>query len=185
MSQAKDRTQADLNRRSLFRKVGIGALFGWAGMMTTKNAQAQTSPHAYWTHGNAVTAQFPELLDSVQHRGTGTVFKGQPGTEHWFHIPLSAPVFVRTDRPTVFGANVAMKTSSGVFLREVKLFDGENEIGATMNLNETGEVFQRVDILTEVYFVGLGLSARVEFSESSPQSEVHIISAGVDLSIVD
>jgi hypothetical protein len=185
MNQDKNRTQADLNRRSLFKKVGIGALIGAAGMMKASNAQAQTAPHSYWVHGNAATVQFPDLLDSIEYRGTGAVFKGQPGTENWFHIPISVPVFIRADRPTLFGANLALRTSDGVFLREVKLFDGENEKGAAIDLNESGEVFQRIDILDLVYFFGLGISAKVEFSSSSQQSEVHIISAGVDIQVAE
>lgn len=68
-------------------------------------------------------------------------------------------------------------------MREAKVFDGEAEKGATAGLSGTGEIFQRIDIVDPVYYAGLGISVRIEFSASSNDSEVHIITAGVDLSV--
>lgn len=177
----KQDTQTNLNRRSWLKKIGVGALAGAAALMTTKKAAAQTNIYAYWTHGNVARAQFPELLDQVEYRGTGAVFKGQPGTENWFHVPLGHAVFLNFGRATVFGANLQLETSGGVFLREIKLFDGNREIGATSDLSETGVIFQRVDIFDPEFVAGMGISARVEFSSQTTRSEVEIIAAGVDL----
>lgn len=131
-----EHTQANLNRRSWLKKIGVGALAGVAAMMTTKKVTAQQNPHAYWTQGNVARAQFPELLEKVEYRNTGAVFKGQPGTENWIHLPLTVPVFINQGRPQLFGANVSMRTSEGVFLRESKLTDGVRDLGASQDLSE-------------------------------------------------
>lgn len=183
MNHNEGRVQQDLGRRSLLKKVGVGAIVGFAAMLKPKTANAQSNPYSFWVHGNAARAQFPDRLNRVEYRSGGAVFEGKPGTENWFHIPISAPVFIRIDRPTLFGANLSLRATDGVFLREAKLFDGEVEKGTTVGLAETGEVFQRIDIVDPVYFFGLSISARIEFSEMAQASEVHIISAGVDLSV--
>ena len=74
-----------------------------------------------------------------------------------------------------------LELQKGCFCEKSKVFDGEAEKGATTGLSGTGEIFQRIDIVDPVYYAGLGISARIEFSASSTDSEVHIIAAGVDL----
>lgn len=181
MRKHRERVGDGVARRSLLRRVGIGSLAGFAAMMTGKKALAAENPYSFWVHGNAARVQFPDRLESVEYRRTAAVFKGKPGTENWFHLPISAPVYIRIGRPTLFGANLSLKASDGVFLREARLLDGETELGSTTGLSGTGEVFQRIDIANPAYFAGLGISARIEFSPSSTVSEVHIIAAGVDL----
>jgi len=180
-----NKTQAEttVNRRSWLKKIGVGALVGAAGLMTSRKATAQTTERSIWTHGTATQVQFADRLDLIEYRSTGAFFKGQPGTDNWFHLPISMPVLLNGGRPTIVIGVVAMNTSDGVFLRESRVTDGSRMIGMSQDLNESGEVFHRIEILEPVPFVGVNISVRVEFSNLTGSSELEIISAGLDMNV--
>ncbi len=181
---SKTQTETNVNRRSWLKKIGVGALVGAAGMITSRKATAQTTDEqSIWTHGTATQVQFADRLDLIEYRSTGAFFKGQPGTDNWFHLPITVPVFLNGGRPSVVVALVALNTSDGVFLRESRVSNGDRIIGMSQDLNESGEVFHRIEITEPVLFLGVNISVRVEFSNLTGSSELEIISAGLDMNV--
>lgn len=185
MNKKNEIENEKIDRRALLKTAGIGALAGGMTMLGSKEAAAQAPNYSYWAHGNAIRVQFPDRLSRVEHRATSAVFFGQAGTENWFHMPFTNPVFIVDSRPVIEGALMLLVASENVFLREIRLFDGLTERGFTEDLEATGEITQRVDIFDPTVFLGLNLSIRVEFTEAAQNAQVEIIGAGLDLLVPD
>ena len=172
-----------LDRRTLIKTAGIGAVAGGMTILNSKRAKAQSQNHSYWVHGNSARVQFPDRISTTEFRSTGAYFQGQPGTENWFHLPFTNPVTILGQRPQVAGALLRALSSENVFVREVKLFDGNFERGFSGDLETTGDITQFIDITSPTLFIGAGISALVEFTDAPGASELEIIGAGLDLLI--
>jgi hypothetical protein len=183
MNKSEESAQANMGRRALFKTAGIGALAGGIGLLASHEAVAQPQSYSYWTHGNAVRVQFPERLSRTSYEATSAAIFGIAGTENWFHIPFTNPVFIVDQRPQILDAIVLLNASENVFLREARLFDGKTERGFSQDLEATGEITQRIEISDPTVFLGLGISFRVEFTEAAVNAKLEIIGAGLDLII--
>ena len=185
MNKKNELATAKIDRRALLKTASIGALAGGMAMMASQESQAQAGDYSYWAHGNAARVQFPDRLSRVENRATSAVFFGQAGTENWFHMPFTNPVFIENQRPQISGALMILVASENVFLREIRLFDANSERGFTEDLEATGEITQHVDVFDTTVFLGIGVSIRVEFTQAAQNAQVEIIGAGLDLFIPD
>ncbi len=87
---------------------------------------------AMWVHGNIVEAEYLDRLQSWIRRGWGTHFIGKPGTDNWFHFPITTPVILdgnplRVAKVFVF-YDTHLVTAAGPIITDIHVYDGLNKV---------------------------------------------------------
>ena len=95
---------------------------------------------AMWMHGNTVVVEHPENLLALDHRGWGTEFKLQRGTDSWFHISIPTPLILENQRSQLVRVFLCFNTpESDGHISNVHLYDGCNSFQAFDNLFLVGD----------------------------------------------
>jgi hypothetical protein len=157
---------------------------------------------AVWAHGTVVEAEYPGNLQGLVRRGWGTHFVGKPGTENWFHIPITTLpildgqrlklvkvfVFYNTDTPVVAAARP--------YITDVHVYDGPSKIKEFSGLgNLAGKHDAAIDTANSWAVTpnipvqwGVSLSVHVHFppplpAGASPNYEILFTAAGADFTV--
>src|SRR2546423_92927 len=94
--------------------------------------------YASWTHGNALTVESPEKMNSIGHYGWGADMSVKAGQSTWFHIALPTPVIVgdvRSQLQKVF----LLFDGQGGRISQVHVYDGSSKVQEFNDLNLNGE----------------------------------------------
>jgi len=95
---------------------------------------------AMWMHGNTVVVEHPENLLALDHRGWGTEFKLQRGTDSWFHISIPTPLILENQRSRLVRVFLCFNTpESDGHISNVHLYDGYNSFQAFDDLFLVGD----------------------------------------------
>jgi hypothetical protein len=93
-----------------------------------------------WKHGNALTVQTPENIESgEQHFGWGTDINILAGKGSWFHVPLPVPAVVDEYPVYLKQTFLLFKTESCAFLQHVHIYDGLRSLQEFNNLHFDGD----------------------------------------------
>lgn len=141
---------------------------------------------AVWTHGNALTIESPERLDSAVRFGWGTDVTVKGGQGSWLHIPLASPVIVDGDRTRLERVFILFKSEAGS-IRDVHVFDGANRFREFGNLNCTGDHRNGLDAANTFNFPqahsvswGIGISFWFVCDPGATSAMLSVVSAGGD-----
>ena len=108
---------------------------------------------ASWVHGNAVVAESPPAEDgglfNFNHFGWGTQITMRPGFSRWFHVAISAPVFLDNARMKLIRIflgfqQIAEYRNSGL-IEDVHLWDGRRRIAMLSNRDFVNAPAARID----------------------------------------
>lgn len=168
---------------------------------------------AIWTHGNAAQPQFVGGISitspgTTGHQtaqvanqpwtdivglpqGPGKVFRGQGGTDNWFHFALPTPVLDAGKRARLEQAFVLFNSDPDVQVTAVMIFDGARAVDTSempagvsgrhdgsagiADLQDNITRF-RVESRPEIFW-GVGISVRVRFSR---EGNITFVAAGAD-----
>jgi hypothetical protein len=82
-----------------------------------------------WVHGNALTVESPENLDSAGHYGWGADLVIEGGKASWFHIPLPTPVILHDARAQLLRVFILFESEEGKgYIENVHIFDGSSKV---------------------------------------------------------
>ena len=136
-----------------------------------------------WIHGTIVQAENQPYYLQIIRRGWGTHFVGAVG--NWYHIPITTPVLLYDNRPTLQKLFVFYKATLAK-ITAVHIYDGNSRVKEFNGLNLTGDHTNGIDAsnswdinpkITIGY--GLGISVHVE-TEDAMGMEVLFTTAGAD-----
>jgi hypothetical protein len=83
---------------------------------------------ATWVHGNALTVETPDNCAAIHHQGWGTDLLIKPGTQTWFHIPISTPVLINNARAQLVRVFILFESKLGDgFISNVHVYDGASK----------------------------------------------------------
>lgn len=154
---------------------------------------------AMWEHGSIVEAEYPGNLQGLVRKGWGTHFIGIPGTENWFHIPITTPVILDNLRLqlinvfVLYDSDLKIPAGDRPAIMNIHVYDGANMVKAFSNLPalagqhnlglDASNSFAVSPPLT--IFFGLGLSVHVRFPPAYPPGvlvhyEILFSTAGAD-----
>jgi hypothetical protein len=118
-------------------------------------------------------------------RGDGKIFRGQPGSDNWFHASIPTPVLVDGVRVRAEKVFVLFRSDPGARIENVHVWDGsqrkifeDNILRLTGNFSATigGSNSWIIPGSPEMQW-GLGLSVRVNFLQDA---HITFTSAGAD-----
>lgn len=133
-------------------------------------------------HGTAVHVEYPDKLTSHRRKGWGTEFEGKYKSKNWFHF--SIPTLALTDNIAPVLRRVCLFYDAMGFLgggiQNVHIYDGPKKLFAFDDLpfpNYVGEHSKKIDEFNcwdvsdsnKRVFFGLGISARVLFTQAGPE----------------
>ena len=157
---------------------------------------------AMWVHGTIVEAEYPGNLQSSVRKGWGTHFVGKPGTENWFHIPITTPVILDDQRLQLikvfvfYNTDIPIAAAARPYITDVYVYDGPNKVkefnslpnlagkhDAAIDGSNSWDVTPHIPVL-----FGLSLSVHVHFPPSLPPGtsynyETLFTTAGADFTI--
>ena len=98
-----------------------------------------------WVHGNALTVESPENLESAeQHFGWGTDVVIRSGEGSWFHVPLPVPAIIDEYPAYLKQVFLLFKTDANAFLQQVHIYDGAHQVQAFNDLHFDGDFTTRI-----------------------------------------
>jgi hypothetical protein len=148
--------------------------------------------HASWTHGNSLTVETPQNLDSIFHHGWGIDLFFIPGKASWCHIPIPTPVIVNDQRTKVqklFLLFECLERDGSI--TNIHIFDGPFKVQEFNNLSRGGEHRARLDNINTITLqnprvVKFGISitfryqAAIGIDTNIPPPLLMVSSAGAD-----
>ncbi len=179
-----------MKRKDLIKGLGFTAL-GSLGFInkafSTPNPQQF---YASWTHGNNLTVESPENLDSVGHYGWGGDMLIKPGKSSWFHIPIPTPVIVNGNRSLLQRVFIMFQCTQ-CSIRNLHVYDGSSKVQEFNNLMYDGEHRTSLDTqntynLSNQHIViwGIGITffcvADIGFDSKIPPPRLILGAAGGD-----
>src|SRR3712207_5941220 len=93
---------------------------------------------ALWVHGTALAIESPENAEACTRFGWGTDGLLRPGTQTWFHLPVTTPVVMNDARATLARAFLLIHLDDGAEIHAVHLYDGPEPIQAFEGLRISG-----------------------------------------------
>jgi hypothetical protein len=159
----------------------------------TTNSNNLAPKSTVTVHGNTVQAEYPLDIDEVSRKGWGTTFWGKENTVNWFHIPLSVPNQMDSNRSKLTKVFFYFHNTSRSPITAVHIYDGPKVIKAFDGLRLSGDHARALDRSNsftidpplEVVF-GLGLSVKVDFPaapEQAPPRWILFTAAGAEFRI--
>jgi hypothetical protein len=157
---------------------------------------------AMWVHGTVVEPEYISNLQSWIRRGWGTHFIGNPGTDNWFHIPITTPVILDDSRLQLvkifvfFDSDLGTSAGDRPAIMDIHIYDGGNKIKEFNNLpalagkhNAAIDSSNSFDVTPPIPILfGLSFSVHVRFPPSYPSGvlvnhEIVFTTAGADLTL--
>jgi uncharacterized protein DUF6623 len=81
--------------------------------------------YSNWTHGNSLTVESPDNLDSMRYRGWGPDVFVTAGQNSWFHIPIPTPRVVNDITARLLRVYLLFRCEEGEGeIRNVHIYDG-------------------------------------------------------------
>ena len=93
--------------------------------------------NAFWTHGNAVVIQHPNLLKDIYQADWGTHVQQDAG-ENWFFFTVPMLTYNMGYRMHAYRVHFVYKTEGKAFLTALHVWDGPEKIFGVDGIKKTG-----------------------------------------------
>lgn len=146
--------------------------------------------HTFWVHGHSAEIEYPAIAQ-IDRKGSRIRIQGTQHTTNWLHFAVPTPVIVDNYRMRPDYIQVRYKTSGGVTIGRVDVYDGEQKITSHENPEiKWDEIEHRyyinvpVDIaFDETVKYGIGVSIELKFDWLN--SQIEFASAGCEFSFAN
>jgi hypothetical protein len=172
------------------------------GQTESRKEAKMTTKAAMWVHGTIVEVEYPGNLQSWVRKGWGTHFVGKPGTDNWFHIPITTPVILDDRRLQLvkifvfYNTDIPAAAAARPYITDVQVFDGPNKVKDFSGLpNLAGKHDVAIDASNSWNVTpsipvqwGLSLTVHVHFPPTLPPGascnyEILFTTAGADFTV--
>ena len=130
--------------------------------------------HVLWVHGNSAEIEYPDLAQVVR-KGSSIRVLGAQASNNWLHFAMPTPVILDNLRMKPVWLQFRYKTTGGVSIHRVDVYDGEKKISSYENTNDPvdGDWFHFSEFMdigrNQSANLGIGVSIGLAFHHANAQ----------------